>query len=214
MLDTLQKGNESVLVLYPINYNPVSFELFWQEDLIGLSLSILSLLILIIFIFKYNFNKSFHSFDFSNKYNLSIAVILFLLIITIPLLTKNLVLENNAYFEFIQNQNSKNEMRVDLSYLPVTVSNNIYYVKIYGQYFKLDTIENLKNGDLISIKGNYNSNNNIIKVLYLHKHNIFLKPVFSFIGIILLILIWIRYYPNTKTYYLGVINKYLVKGGI
>lgn len=191
ILDLLQKGNSLLLLMYPINYEQMSLGLFWQEDWVGLGLSISSILILLVFLLRYNYKKSTISFDFSNRNNVALAFILVLLIFVIPLLTENALLNKSAYFELVQNQNSKNDEIVDLSYLPVVIINNTPYVKIYRQYFEIITEKNLVTGDLISIKGIYTSEK--IKILYIHKHNIFLKQVLSLVGLILFIIILIKF---------------------
>lgn len=180
-----------MLLMYPLNYDPLSLGLFWPEDLIGLGLSIVSILILLVFILRYNYRKPTISFDFSNKNNIALAFILVLLIFIIPLLTGNALINKSAYFELMQNQNSKNDEIIDLSYLPVVTINNTPYVKMYRQYFEIIDGKNLVTGDIISIKGINNSGK--IKILYTHKHHKFLKPLLSLAGLILFGIILIKF---------------------
>ncbi|CAD7770402.1 hypothetical protein FHEFKHOI_01389 [Candidatus Methanoperedenaceae archaeon GB50] len=190
-LDLLQKGHRQLL-LYPLTYDQLSYGLFWQEDFMGVGLSALSILILIIYLIRYNHEKATIFFGFTNKNNMTIALILLLLAFTIPLSTENFVNDNTGYSKFVQDSNFKNDVAVDLFNLPVVVIDNRPYITIYGKYFEILTEKKLKTGDCVSIKGIYN--NGTIQTSYLHTHNTLSKPLFSSIGGLLFTLIWIRRY--------------------
>lgn len=174
------------MLFYPFSFYQISFNLFWHENLAGMTLTLLSGIILLISNKRYEITN----FTLSNK-DLKIATLLVLLIIAFPLITQNMLIQSNShYLDFFLHPQKYDGKEVAFSYSRI-ISENPIIVKEMGATFEIKTTEVLKEGDWVSMRALYK--NGLVYPTEIYIHRQLLKPILSLIGLIFFILSWKNY---------------------
>ncbi len=180
-LDFLQRGN-MIFPFYPFNLTPYSFGIFWQESALVYSLQVLSFVLLL-----YALLKEKIQFDIPYKKRL---IIFGLIIMILPLFTRNLILDNFYYHQFLDHPENWEGRNIMLSNR-VVASENPTSIRLEENHnVEIVTSEKVKPGEIVALDGLYE--NGKIYVANIHRQNVFLKEIISSIGLLLLALMLLK----------------------
>ncbi len=188
-IDSLQKGN-MIFPFYPFNLTPYSLNLFWQESAIVYSLQVFSFVLLVYALLKERIQF--------NAFYIKRLVIFGLIIIILPFFTRNIILNNFYYYQFLNHPENWEGENITLSNR-IVVSENPASIKL-GESRNIDrnieiiTSEKIKAGDIVALDGLYE--NGKIIVADIHVQNVFLKEVMSGAGLLMLVLILLKSWVN------------------
>lgn len=183
ILDAMEYGN-FVTFLYPFDIHPTSFNIFTLNSSFGYLLQTTSFLVLVYAIIKPS--KTDLELTF-RKYSVLLIPLLFL----IPLSTYGYVSNEFFYFKFADHPEDYDDQEVFLANRPI-ISTTPLAIDVTGKNVYVETDDNFKIGDHLTVNGVYNKERNIILNTKTHLHNDFLKPIFSVMGGVLMGLIFFK----------------------
>lgn len=182
LLDLFQTEFGGELLLYPFSFKQYSFNLFWTESIIGVSLIVLSTILLVIALFDNRENSSF------SAQNLKLIIPLLLILITVSVLTLNKLKENDiSYMELNANTEKWEGKKVSLIVDKVTSLDPVI-IKKGNNRFEIVTKQDLKEGDWVSLRGTYSEGKIYPEII--HKHIRPLKTWTSAAALLFFILFW------------------------
>lgn len=184
-IDSLQKGN-MIFPFYPFDLTPYSLNLFWQESAIVYSLQIFSFVLLVYALLKERIQF--------NAFYIKRLAIFGLIIIILPFFTRNIILNNFYYYQFLNHPENWEGKNITLSNRMV-VSENPASIRLgENRNIEILTSEKIKAEDIVALDGLYE--NGKIIVANIHVQNVFLKEVMSGAGLLMLVLILLKSWVN------------------
>jgi len=175
-----------IFLFYPFDVTPYSFNLFWQESAIVYSLQIFSFVLLVYALLKERIQF--------NVFQIKRLAIFGLIIIILPFFTRNIILNNFYYCQFLDHPENWEGKNITLSNRLV-VSENPASIKLEeSRNIEIVTSEKIKAGDIVAMDGLYE--NGKIIVANIHVQDVFLKEVMSGVGLLMLVLILVKSWVN------------------
>jgi hypothetical protein len=177
-----------IFPFYPFNLTPYSLNLFWQESAIVYSLQIFSFVLLVYALLKERIQF--------NAFYIKRLVIFGLIIMILPFFTRNIILNNFYYYQFLNHPENWEDKNITLSNR-IVVSENPASIKLgENRNIEILTSEKIKAGNIVALDGLYE--NGKIIVTNIHVQNVFLKEVMSGVGLIMLVLILLKSWLSLK----------------
>jgi len=186
-LDQLQSAySTGKLLLYPFSYLAFSqLNLFWADSKYMILFMIISFIILIYAVF----DKNKKPVKITTK-RVFLVILLILFYLILPVLTFNTFMEKDPYIQ----QFERNNTELLIAYAVIKSEDPIILSEMDYEYQITNQI-NVKKGDWISAKAEFQNNKITIKEYY--KHNRLLKEGASALALLALIIIIIK---NPKRY--------------
>lgn len=182
ILDTLQfAGAFGYMLFYPFSFKEFSFNLFYAGKLI---FPIIGLIILFTSLY---YLKGKNILKLNKRFHFSVIPIILILVLIFS--TQDELLNANIHgVHFLSYPENYENKEIDL-YNSRLISLNPVKLNEMGKIFVLETSEDVKLNDIVTIRGIYKNNVISVKEMFFHNYN---KHYFSLFGLIVFIYLILR----------------------
>ena len=195
LLDATQrKWGNGVHLFAPFDWNLLNFGLYWPESIVTYLITILGLVIVFVYrkeIFTLKSDAKLKGI----KYHLIFLPVLLVYYFLPFYFMSSAENADNHFVKTLRNYENRTGKHIEFDRRKVfNDSGNIYIETFADENIKLDTDSRLSDGTY-SIKG-YFENPGTIRVTEFHKHNPLFRDGASYLGLLLVVLVWI--YPLAR----------------